>query len=1030
MHPSLRVQWTAVAKEYSSTFRPLAVRIGRHDRSNFELLWLLSDFAELCVTYCSLLLLGHGFHDAGLRRTLFRDPLTHDLLGRPTFGKWYRFLYRALGRIDEDRIEVPFPGLLDIRDGDALATVDEIITRRNALAHGRPERFDVTPEDVDELCEAVLKITYPFRPVCTCQLLHSTSGGLCFHPPTPSGDGAVELDPFVIGIEGSDGPLFYESLERKDAIFRSQDPTHAGCHRDPELGIAIKRYLQQGRTGESDDPSIERTQVRAPFERSRLLVDRFRGRADESEYGTEFFLRELPPFSGRPTLFKQLSEVLRKTAAPLAYHLYGRPGMGKRRFLAELLQDLQQQDHLVVPLIALDLDSGCLENAWNRALDVEGGLRELTEVAKRTSSAARVVLAVDDISALLADASRRDELLAVLRDQHNIKDLHLLLLSDSTEPLEYAWAGRPSFIQIPFPVMEESGREQFYGRVIKKTDHGPLSTWHSLPRAAKRIAGVPLDLVRLCRRFRHRQVPESLSVEEDLREPWNTDMEEMWNDGVVGDPHKYEVARAIAQSMIRIGRRQVPSVVIPEWIREDPDRHRAYRILKTLGILAETTSAWNDEITIAIQFTTYYWLVRALQLVVALWVDTADDSDAIDGGLSAEGLSQVLAACDSFSPICDAFSLWAADRPEQRLEFAFEKLMRHDARTLSRIVESFIVRAYPFPDIFDRLLSIALASDREMVLRGCGAAAQQLVRSGDEEAVTEGIQLYSRLIDVCRRQQLETLEATLLNEFGVHGINSTAVRRQREYFELARQKAERLGVQNLAAIARNNIAAVDLETAESLQHSAPDLAKVNAEQIIRLLEDARSREVNYENWAQVRTSLQYLARAYRIVGGDDGGAAQRRCCERLRDICQQFGTAVDVAVASSQCAGCLAEQGDFPKALAMHEEAIGWMAAAGDLFGLAQCLMDRARTLKLHGGTDKPESQRQFKRLESSLNQLKLALEKLEDAPDCEQKRSLLADIWYEMASVLQQFGEVSEASLCYAKSLQYRGTRESPDTA
>ncbi len=986
MDRQLREHWETIAGDFAATFQPLAGQIAAYERADFQLLWMLSDFTELCIKYCSLLMLGQAFHDPALRDVLFQKAISAELVPPPSFGTRLGFFERAIRQLRREGHAVPFPGLLEFADHPQLEA-GKVLNMRNTLAHGLPSRYDVNADEVNGVCRQVLDVVQALQETCSASLQVREEGVVFVHPGSA---GEFPLYPFVVDA-GRGAPAFYECVKRNTALFSSLSQVYPR----PDLAPTIMLFLRQGRVG--DEQPGDGPQDLTPHDRSRMLVEQFRGRVDDSYYGREFLLRELPEQAGRPTLLRNLLGPLTKQETPLTYCLYGRRGLGKRRWLAELLQSVQQQEHVAVPLIVEDLDGMPLASCWNAALQVEGSLSDLAALSGGPKSRRRVILAVDDVDALLAHETRRRELQEVVRRQQDLRRLHLVLLSDTPRPLTYDWACRPDFVQIPFPLMEEEGRRQFYERITSTVERAPLSTWNSLSDDVKTIAGAPVDVVRLCRRYRGSVVPDEILLYHDMAEPWDGDMEEMWRTLVLEEPRQRALAAELAREMLQAGQDELSWPAALAGLAQD-ERAQAYATLKAVGILTESAAASDEGLATTTRFASYYWLVRALQLVEPMASPASPLDSSAARHLADDELKQVIGHCERFAPCCEALSLWAADSPA-RLSEIFLHILVSDTPVLNRLVESFLVRAWPDPELFETVVAALLDQPREEAVSGCAAAAQQLVDSGDNEAIIEGIQLYSRLIDVCRSQAYEQLEARLLNEFGLFGVTAGSPQTQRDYFRAALEKAERLQLDDLAEVARNNVASIDVERAEALAVTQPAEARQAATLAVELLRQAGPLNVTARNWRHARSRIGFLARAHAVLNPEPGGSAAHDNHRRAIDLCRRFGNAVDLGWACNDYARFHADQGEFPKAHELHAESIRWMETAGEAAGHSRSLAEKGRTLLLQDSAAS-DAERKQGLLRAAWKQFRLAYELLENAPRGSSTERWLAELRRQLSSV------------------------------
>ncbi len=984
-------QWKRIAEALPVT-RPLANAIAQYEQHDFQLLWMLSDYVQFCVKYGSLLLLADAFHDPQLRGAMFHTTFPDNLARNPSFGTWLAFLRRSIQRLRTAGLSATQPGLLEFLS-QSEAQIHHILTKRNTLAHGTFGRFVIDPSDVDEFMQSTLFVAEAAQLFCTQPL-----------PASLSPDTLVQgshLYPFIL----SDGrqPLFYENVA-SDAIY----VTYQDAISRPDVTTLVERFLKYGLTNEGGAEA--QGTAKSIYQHSQRLVAQYRQRIDDSYLGQELLLCHLPEHAGRQPLFAYMREAIADAKQPLAYHLYGRFGMGKRRFLAELLQALSAEGHLVVPLCAADLEAAPISSAWNRLLQVDGSLSDLCQWLSPDGSTS-VILALDDLASVTRHPHRKREMAELLDAQRHLDHIHFIGLSQTTQPLAESWASVPAFVQLPFPLMEESARSRFYVNITDKLEDAPLTTWTTMPAAAKRLAAVPIDLVRLCRRFPNRLIHADIEINHDLQEPWDSDMDELWNRVVLADVALRQTVSQLAEDMVRCGERYAIRDVIKAKQEGDSSSRVAEERLSAMGVITEAMANGADSSVISIAFTQYYYLVRALQLVPPLG---PVQEKATRVQFTNDELHQVLQRCSDFTPFGDALALQLAADPE-RLEATFTQILQHRTPVLNRLVEAFLVRAYPYPETFDAVVARALDDGASPVLSGCGAAAQQLVESNMTEAKAEGVRIYAQLIDVCRRQGDARLEATFLNEFGMWGISNDTPWDRRRCFDQACSLAESLQLEEVYTAARLNRASIDVDVAHSRLEAEPTDAHRILRAVITDLSHT-SAEVTFANWRSENTRLELLGRAHTLLNTPTDLEQVEQLDARRFDDIGRFGSAIDLAWAYYHRACELAYRQSFNEALKQFTEVIHWMTIGGDDLGVVHGLLGRSDTLVAQAQHPTASRSQVIKQLRSAIRQYRKALGILDRFDEDERTFTLLTQLWRGMGAALQQCGEEDQARECLVR--------------
>lgn len=988
MDDQFRDQWNEFGGRCVGPLRRWAWRIRDHGRADLEMLWHLVDFAQVCVKYPALLLLARSFHDPQVRDVLFRRSLP-DFLERPLFGHWMAFVRESLEGLGRNGIWLPFPMLQ--QNGDCLDAVigNKILPLRNQLAHGPGDRFLVAEDRVrrvsDQLFSVIGKLGDLYmRP------LERTRDRVLFPADAAAGGGtAVELYPFLVAGDNGDA-LLYDQLKDKDALFFSGES--AVKRRD--LRKVIGDYLASGRLPYARKLPDQLTREEM-LDRSSALVREFRRAGRFDFFFTDCFFSELPPFGGRPGLGGHLVESLGDGDRPLVYLLYGRRGSGKRPLLGDVLRELQQAGHLCVPLRADRLPDEPLQSAFNRALEVEGTLDDLAAAAVRTAPGASLVLVINDLPGLLTQPGRADQLAELLRGRARWGRTHFLFLCDTTEPIRLPLDG-PEFIPVPMPPMEDSACAELYARVSSRPFHAPLSEWQLLPPAARDCARNPADLVQLCRKFHERSVPDEFH--EFL------DREDTWEHQVQGRADRVTVLREMAERMLATGQRSVSVEQCPALAAETPAARRTRVELQALGLITDTLATEDGRFVAGMGFVDYHWLVRSLLLT--------GEVGALDQAASGESWQQLVAHCERFPPLYDALALWAASRPGAETAAAFARGVACAGDSRGRLIEGLLARAYPDADLLEQLVQAALATDDEGVLDACGAAAQQMIAAGRADARETGLSIQRRLLECCRARGYESLEARLLYELARCDPAADSEARRRSW-TAAREKALATGQADLEQKACNQLAALALTEA---QRTDPRRRELTARQIIGRLAPFAAAPENPAEWRTAGETCQLLARCHGLLSGEDSRQASA-LLRRALDLARRFGGAADIASAHDALSCRLADEGRFGDALEHGQEAVQWAKIGGSEVDTAACLAHTALIWRKCSAVQ-PTPEERAQSLLNARAQYRQAKRILERCGNRQPAPAMLAQLWANMAVVLEQLGEIGQAQAAAEESI------------
>jgi tetratricopeptide (TPR) repeat protein len=987
-----RQRWEDIARTYSRPFNERARQILDHGRDDFELQWLLVDFAELCIRYLALILLGETHANSVARQALF-DDYAPDKLRLAPFGGWATFVADMQDRFGKRGITIPL--LLSTRAKKLVNKVREyVLPRRNGLAHGAADRFAISQEKVDSLSELVLQVAEKLPELFSKELAwDGQKAQLQFFDARP-----IDLYPFIKRTENGDEPLLYAHIDRKNcAVFHSS----AGAVADSDLGTLICDHLAGGQLpfDEKHPSEISGAEL---LERSAALLGKLQAEVNADYFCTDRCFSQLPQYAGRPSWANHLADLINDPTTPFILHLYGRRGCGKRKLLTDLLVHLQQAGHIVAPIWLSKLPPDGLTVAFNRALQLSGNLIDLTNAVEKLDANARLVVLLGDFTSLMNEPTRHAQIRSVLLEGNHPDGLQVLLVSDAMDSIQTSWGSGPSFVQLAIPPMEAGPCEEFYRSVTARSGRMPLTDWELLPPPARQYARSPADLVLLCERYDGQSVPRDFSILRHRQHLWNSHVPA--GNGKLQPPEmmkRRSIIDEMARHILNSGQRTVRQSSCPTLGESRKDARRARDSLEQLGFISGVSVASESRYSEAVVFTEYDWLVRALIRVLPLPSDNHELGD--------QELDDVLAECDRLGPVCDALAVWAFELIEQNTESfrrLFSRILRSRPKCCNKLVESLLIRAYHVEWLFEDLLTQAIATEDEAVLGGCAGAAQQLI-TGGSGAERDGVRIYRDLLAVTARREFTQLEAVLLNEYAEHCLEPSNLKEQLACFEKAIANAQLHGLPQLEHVAVNNwsraaLAGIDLNTIAS---STEPCARV--QRVIDRLESLCQIEADIGNWHRLSYSHHLIARAYAIDSNDE--AARDHLLTSI-EICQAFGEAADVAREFDSAACYFADRGDFLDAIAQHDQAINWMRIASDRDGEAGCLANRALTRSRHPDVVEPHRCRLFA---DALNDFQTAKRLLAQLPSGPHILARQAEVWEGMARLFERIEELDQAIVC-----------------
>lgn len=846
MQPELHQRWQRIAETFSSPFRLLARDIldGKHD---FELLWRLADFAQLCIRYPSLLLLSHGFHDPEFRKRLFAKP-PHKALHRATLGQWLGFLADGIEHLRSGKNHGPLAPLAGISPEIFERVGIELVRERNQLAHGVPGRMRVTEEQVNTLSRLVLDIAENLAEICQCELVAAPP-----HLKLHNQHGTLNVWPFILPGATPDDPRLYDTFEQH-ALFASRDSLEAVR----EVSDSIRGYLKFPPVASGSRAS-------------------FRQHIEKDEPWVDLRFNRLPHFAGRPAFAARLDELFGSPAGNAIVMLYGPRGSGKRAFLAGFFELFEKRGH-VVAVFADEWSSSELP-AFLAEMESGAGVENPPRLPDRP-----LLLALLDIDGWLARPERSRLLRALLEHTRARPTISVLLMADASAPTVLELLRPLPILAVAMPPAEEDASSAFY-HIVALTEGTHLPPWTRLPAEARELNRFPAAAVRFCRNYKDRALDESFSIagydDTQWHERFTADTPPT---GAMEAP--LSIAVDILADRMRAGRRR--AVPITDFFDAAQSRSvqplmkRAIQDLILLGYIEERSSATSCESEKVLLFAEFQWLRRALYRQVAAPLREGRHAD-------------LLRETEGFPPLGDALSDFVREAPVESAMRLFEALFAARLANHGRLVEALLLGAYQSPDsrLFARFLQRALQATDVATVEACAAVAGQLIPNGGE-AADVGRSLLVQALHRSKALGLGALTANLHNEIAERVLPWKDRRARREHLDRAIHGAITWKNLPLEHIARNNLAALltDIVALGPLRLAEP----ADCNEAIRLLEPVATTAATAASWTPVQVTRLQLARAHAALEPHQTDSARRYLTEVV-ELAQRYGTPADLSLA-------------------------------------------------------------------------------------------------------------------------------------
>jgi len=969
MRDELRARWSEIATSFATPFRSLAHRIANHPSDDFELLWLLADFAQLCVRYTSLLVLSYGYHNPDDDHAVFDTTARRDLR-RPTAGTWTAFLRSALHALILKSVQLPFDGLLALSDKGNFARLRRLVEERNTLAHGAVGRFDVSTAKVDELSELVLEVAKAFNRVCSREpvalndRLHWTSDQR-----TAVGQ---PLHPFVVRAADDPIPHLFDSIDHEQVLFTSP---HGRGVPDATVTADVLNYLRSGPNEAKRAETIKINKYEL-IGRSRSAVATWRYHVSMDFFATDQYFDELPAYAGRPAFGERVCTAIASAPGGQTINLYGGRGSGKRLFLADLFAELVANEHIIATAHEIE-NARKLSTAFNDSLAVAGDFDQLATLVHAWFPQSKLVLLLPRLSSFPGVGEARAVVDRLLTLPDRFASVCLIMMTDDVDPGERPGAFAHRYTPLRMPRMEIESTSRFFERVMAKPRHSPLTDWELLPETAQEVLGSPSDLVTFCHTYDLRAVDDQFKVPSYRLERWNALLASAPQSADV-QPLLQKIATAMRRAKTdRIKRYQI-------FARATEGERQAEETLQRSGYLII-----DDEV----RFSEFEWLVRSLVLSIT------ESGSAIEHNATA-----LIEESAGFPPIGKAFAVALGHRPASAIRTVFESIVgNRRLENRAALVQGVLECAYSHDDtsLFVELTERALADANADACSGCAAMAQQLVRDGSKDAVTDGRSLYEACLAAAERHGLAELDAVVRHQFTLLCVDD--LREQERTFWKIVTATRASTFTDLRHAAVNNWASAAIRLSIDPVRISEELASV------------ASIAVTMHNWSHALTTAQLLALT----------SLAPPVCDRVRavtlsesavQLSQRFGSYADEAHACDFQATILKRSNRLADAVAQEEQAVGLARLAAQSLDEAQ-FRSRLATLLLEQAesTDPDTSERLLGDALSHCRAAKRVLGEL--ASGDRLVRRARGAAWWDTARIFLRLGSVSSALQAAEKS-------------